>query len=147
MAFKRWLIGIKGPECAKKTFPHTIKFWPCHLRPHHKLRLIRPGFVFPVLSSLCRLQPQIYVLGWDKYNLTSSAVVAPPLQDLTCSFWNVFLLSTVVTRGYVSYRGLSASSNKSSRSPWTSLINKVFPSTEMLPTGCVLFFCTSLNKL
>ena len=67
----------------------------------------------------------------------SSAVVAHPSQGSTCcAFWDAFLLTTIVHSGYLDYCSLSVSSKQSGHSLLTSLINKIFPSAELLLTVC-----------
>ena len=72
------------------------------------------------------------------WNHWSSAAVAAPLQGLTCCvFRDALLHTTVLMQGYLSYCHLPVSLNQSEPSPPTSLINKVFSSTELLLSGCV----------
>lgn len=110
--------------------------------PQHKSRSKRAGYVFPVCTypmfvSLYPLQPHLSVLGWQNWNPTwSSALVAHQPQGSTChAIWAAFLLTTIVQKGYLRYGGLSISSNQSGHSALTSL-NKAFPSTDLLLTGC-----------
>ena len=127
MAFKRWLIAIK---CARKYSPHyyttttRLDCWhkagwvhgfmllvpnsdPTICMPQQKSRFIWPGYVFPifncpVLVSLCPLQPQLSVLGLQKWNpMWSSVVVAYlPQGPICCVFRDAFLLTTIVQSGY-----------------------------------------------
>ena len=87
-------------------------------------------FQSSTVQLLSPLQPQLPVLGWRKWNPTwFSAVVAHPPQGLTCcAFWEAFLFTSNVQSGYLSYRSLSVSSNQSSHSLLTTLIDKTFPS-------------------
>ena len=62
-----------------------------------------------------------------------SAAVACPLRD-------ALLHTTVVTCGYLRYCHLPVSFDQSGPSPLTSLINNTFLPTELLLTGCFLFF-------
>ena len=70
-----------------------------------------------------------------------SAAVTYPLRGLMhCVFRDALLHTTVVMCGYLPYCHLPVSFDQSGPSPLTSLINKAFSATELLPTGCFLFF-------
>ena len=58
------------------------KLWPYNQCASAEIeRYVFPVFKCPLLVSLCPLQPQLSVLGWQKWSSTwSSAVVAPPPQ-------------------------------------------------------------------
>ena len=97
--------------------------------PQQKSRITRPRdillvFDHPVLVSLCPLKPQISVLGWQEWNLMwSLAVVVKRCQGSMCwSFWDAFLLNTLVESGYLSFCNISVSSNQFDHSPLSSLI-------------------------
>ncbi len=111
-----------------------------------KLRLIRPGNVFPIFYcpiwvSLSELLPPFPVLSWPQRHLVWSSAVAHLLQDSTCcAFRDGILHSLVVTSDYLSYCCLSIISNQSAHSPLTSDINKAFSSTQLPLTEYCLFF-------
>lgn len=42
--------------------------------PQQKSRVIRPGYIFPILVCLCPLHPQLSVLGWHEWNPMWSSV-------------------------------------------------------------------------
>ena len=93
-----------------------------------KSRFIKAGYVFPVfnclvLVSLCPLQPQLPVLGWNPKGCFT-VVAQPPQGSTCCAFWDGFLLTTII-HNYPSYSSLSVSSPLSDHSPLTH------PSTEL----------------
>ena len=73
--------------------------------------------------------------------LFASAAVAYPLRRLMCCvFRDALLHTTLVICGYLCYCHLPVSFDQSAPSPLTSLNNKVLLPTELLLTGCFLFF-------
>ena len=64
-----------------------------------------------------------------------------PLRGLMCCVFRDALLHTIVVMcGYLHYCHLPVSFDQSGPSPLTSLIYKAFLPTELLLTGCFLFF-------
>ena len=88
----------------------VAKYWPFHLRVSAEIQIHQSRLCFSSLqlSNYHEFMPT--VLGLKKWLLLSSVVVAYQRQGQTwCSFWDVFLLTTVVKSGYLSYYSLCVS--------------------------------------
>ena len=83
-----------------------------------------------------------YLLSLFFRLIKSSAAVAHPLHRglMHCVFRDALLHTTVVMCGYLRYCHLPVRFNQSGPFRLISLINEAFLATELLLTGCFLFF-------
>ena len=107
-----------------------------------QLWILLGKFCLPIIMATVNEWPKkcLIYTRWALYALIkSSAAVA--YQHLTnCVFRDALLHTNVIMCGYLHYCHLPVSFDQSGPSPLISLTNKTFLPTELLLTGCLLFF-------